>query len=182
MRMCIVFVITLLCWLDTGKGQTAEASPGSQDGRLLVRAGAHYRADVPMSVLLGAPSARSAYVQYEDGSCGRAGVVQPGVQYTAAQADNKVEVFFGIDDPRKGQVQKVVVKLSDDPVTDRHYVWSGEPQGSRRLSCAVPSGFVTSQRSLSGTRTRGAEDHRQTISFPEVRAFADLERQGLPMA
>jgi hypothetical protein len=126
---------------------SASIDPTEKKIGLSLAAGRHDRLDFPLSVLIDAGKAASVFVEYPDGSLGRAQLVEPGIGNAAGRGTGKKELHFLAPKMAKGEILKVVAKLSAQPVEGRTYVWTGEPRQSRRLSCgqchqglAVPTG------------------------------------------
>jgi hypothetical protein len=145
-----VTLLAAACFL-CGRGlvSAAEATAAAADQRvaLSLHAGPHDRANVFVSALIDAPAAQSVYVEYADGTLGRAQLVAPGMLNASARGSGKRELHLVAPKMAKGKTAKVIALLSEQPVEGRTYVWSGEPRQSRRLSCgqchqglALPTG------------------------------------------
>lgn len=117
--------------------RAAEATPanGETTITLLLHAGKHDRGDVPVSVLVDADSAESVWMEFPDGTFGRASVLVPGLLNEAALRTGKKELHFGVPEMAEGETMTVMARVSDQPVEGRSYAWTGEPRQSRRLSC-----------------------------------------------
>lgn len=116
-----------------------EAGPlaaGGHEVTVVLHAGNHDRIDVPVSVLVDAPDARSAWMVTSEGQFERAGIMDPGLGHEPGPGSGRKELFFAVTNLPKGGVQELVAKLSPDPVEHRTYVWTGEPRQSRRLACS----------------------------------------------
>ena len=116
-------------------GAEAETFPSDQRLALTLHAGPHDRADTFVSVLIKAGPARSVFVQYADGTLGRAQLVEPGILNATAHDSGKKELHFIAPKLAHEEQAQVTALLSEKPVEGRTYVWSGEPRQSRRVSC-----------------------------------------------
>lgn len=130
---CAATLISLLQLWPAFAARAEYPGPDARRVTLQVHAGDHDRVNVPVSVLVDAPEAKSVWMELEDGSFDRAGVVAPGIEHAAAQG--RKELFFSVNNLKKGEVLNLVARLSPHPVEHRGYVWTGEPRQSRRLSC-----------------------------------------------
>jgi len=126
-------------WFLSGGRQLSAADTATPpvDKRVVLslHAGQHNRENVFVSALIDAAAARSVYVEYADGTLGRAQLLEPGLLNASARNSGKRELHFVAPKMTKGETAKVVALLSEQPVEGRTYVWSGEPRQSRRLSC-----------------------------------------------
>ena len=116
-------------------GAKPETFPCDQRLALTLHAGPHDRADTFVSVLIKAGPARSVFVQYADGTLGRAQLVEPGLLNASARDSGKKELHFIAPKLAREEQAQVTALLSEKPVEGRTYVWSGEPRQSRRVSC-----------------------------------------------
>ena len=129
-------------------GETRVASMQNHDGlaekkgdptekrlALSLHAGQHDRSSGFVSVLIDAGKARSVFVEYADGTLGRAQLLDPGILNAAWRGTGKKELHFPTPKMVKGETARVVAKLSERPIEGRTYVWSGEPRQNRRISC-----------------------------------------------
>lgn len=112
------------------------ADPAAQRIRLSIQAGRHDRLDAMVSVLIDAPGAPTALIEFPDGTLGRAQLVEPGMANAAARSPGKQELHFGVPKLAKGETLEAVAIVSTRPLEGRGYVWSGEPSQTRRLSCS----------------------------------------------
>lgn len=141
MRNMLLFWVVVL-WSAVGVGASGSAAcaaepkvePGERKVVLSLHAGQHDRSHVFVSALVEAGKAQSVFVQYADGTLGRAQLVEPGM-LNAARAAGKKELHFIAPKMAQGETARVVAALSDKPVEGRTYVWNGEPRQSRRVSC-----------------------------------------------
>ena len=156
MRKRVTFsIITLLVAVSAMMCQrpvaAADRSPSLAEKRLTLSldAGEHDRSDVValVSALIDAGKAKSVYVEYADGSLGRAQLAEPGMLNASSRGPGKMELHFVAPKMAKGETATVVALLSEKPVEGRTYVWTGEPRQSRRVSCgqchqglALPTG------------------------------------------
>ena len=134
----IVVLAALVCAMTCASFVAAADSPKDPTERRLtlsLDAGQHDRPESPASVLIDAGKANSVYVEYADGSPGRAQLADPGMLNASSRGPGKKELHFMTPKMAKGETATVVVLLSEKPVAGRTYVWTGEPRQSRRVSC-----------------------------------------------
>ena len=129
------------------------SDPTEKKIALSLHAGQHDRSDVFVSVLIDAEKARSVFVEYADGTLGRARLVDPGMLNASWRGKGKKELHFVVPKMAKRETLKVVAALSESPAEGRTYVWSGEPRQNRRVSCgqchqglSIPTGEELRQR------------------------------------
>jgi hypothetical protein len=122
---------------DSVVGPTPKAAvetppdPTEKKLTLLLHAGRHPRSDLMASVLVDAGRAQSVAVE----SSNRAQLVEPGLLHAAARGQGKKELHFLVPRLDKGQTLQVTATLCERPIEGRHFVWTGEPGQSRRVSC-----------------------------------------------
>jgi hypothetical protein len=109
--------------------------PAEKKLALSLDAGRHDRSSVFVSVLIDAATARSVFVEYADGTLGRAQLVDPGMLNASRRGQGKKELHFVAPKMAKGEAANVLAAISERPIEGRAYVWSGEARQSRRLSC-----------------------------------------------
>jgi hypothetical protein len=80
-------------------------------------------------------NARSVYVELLDRSLSRAQLNSPGIGNEQWQGTRKKELHFQPPAMKAGETIDAWAVLSDEPVRNRGYSWSGEPAMNRRLSC-----------------------------------------------
>jgi hypothetical protein len=120
----------------TNSGAAAEkGGPAEKKLALSLHAGRHDRCEHFVSVLIDAGKARSVFVEYADGTLGRAQLADPGMLNAAWRDTGKKELHFASPKMAKGQTARVVAAISERPVEGRTYVWDGEPRQNRRVSC-----------------------------------------------
>jgi hypothetical protein len=135
----------------TGRGpvsaQETTAAPTVRKLALSLHAGPHDRENVFVSALIDSGKAQSVFVEYADGTLGRAQLLDPGLLNAAARGTGKKELHFVAPKMARGETATVLAAISEQPIEGRTYVWSGEPRQSRRLSCgqchqglALPTG------------------------------------------
>ena len=129
-----------------------ESDPTEKKIALSLQAGRHDRSEVFVSVLIDAGRARSVFVEYADGTLGRAQLADPGMLNASCRGQGKKELHFVAPKMAKGETAGVVAALSERPIEGRTYVWSGEPRQNRRVSCgqchqglAMPTGEALRQ-------------------------------------
>jgi hypothetical protein len=112
-----------------------KSDPAEKKIALSLHAGQHDRSDVFVSVLIDAGKAKSVFVEYADGTLGRAQLADPGMLNASWRGQGKKELHFVTPKMARGETAGVVAALSERPVEGRAYVWSGEPRQNRRVSC-----------------------------------------------
>jgi hypothetical protein len=121
---------------DAGNGAAqTKSDPTRKKIALSLHAGRHARRDVFVSVLIDAGKSQSVFVEYADGTLGRAQLTDPGLANAAWRGAGKKELHFVAPKMAQGETANVVAALSESPVEGRTYVWSGESRQNRRLSC-----------------------------------------------
>jgi hypothetical protein len=112
-----------------------KSDPTEKKIALSLHAGQHDRFDDFVSVLIDAGKARSVYIEYADGTLGRAQLADPGMLNASCRGKGKKELHFVTPKIARGETASVVAALSERPIEGRTYVWSGEPRQNRRVSC-----------------------------------------------
>lgn len=135
LRTAVLAAVCFLAGREPVSAAETATGPSDQKIALSLLAGPHGRADAFLSVLVDAGQARSVFVEYADGTLGRAQLLEPGMLNAAARDSGKKELHFITPKMAKGETATVVAAISARPVEGRTYVWSGESRQSRRLSC-----------------------------------------------